>query len=71
MSGQQGWKKWQTTVSFLHCDADLTDAHQKELASKELSNVIEATLSFLIILFLVAFIMGLVLGVSLTRPSIR
>ena len=38
---------------------------------KGVRNMIEATLSFLIILFLVAFILGLVLGVSLTRPPIR
>jgi hypothetical protein len=33
--------------------------------------VLEVTLSMLVIVFLLALIMGLIIGVSLTRPNIR
>lgn len=55
-----------------YCVYGKTTLRKLRAANAEgVSNVIEATLSFLIILFLVAFILGLVLGVSLTRPPIR
>jgi hypothetical protein len=33
--------------------------------------VLEVTLSMLVIVFLLALIMGLIIGVALTRPNIR